>query len=166
MILFAGSMNTPLILMHSGIGPTKELKAMGIPVKQHSPNIGQNLYDHLNVPLFVTLNETTSITKDKILSFKEIWSYLAHGEGLFSNFGVLGYVHSMVGNHSVGLFGVGAIDEDALRGVANYDQEVDTVQNIIQQIIYLWSQRFSDISCELSVLFQWQPGGIGAVELL
>lgn len=136
-ILAAGSLNTPHILMHSGIGPKNQLKAKGIPVKYHSPNIGRNLYDHLNVPLFVTLNDTTSITKDKILSFKEIWSYLVHGDGLFSNFGVLGYVHSTMENHSVGLFGVGAIDEDALRGVANYDQEVKTSSKNQTKIIHL-----------------------------
>lgn len=135
-ILAAGSLNTPYILLHSGIGPKNQLKARGIPVKYNSPNIGRNLYDQMNVPLFVTLNDTTSITKDKILSFKEIWSYLLHGDGHFSNFGVLGYVHSRKENHSVGLFGVGAIDEHALRGVANYDQEVSTGSKDQTKIIH------------------------------
>lgn len=134
LILSAGAMNTPQILMHSGIGPKNHLKNFNISVVYDSPNIGKNLYDHLNVPLFVKLNDKVSLTRDKILSLTEIYSYLAHGEGVFSNFGVLGYVHSLVGDHSVGLFGVGAIDEDALREVANYNQEASSNNLIFSKI--------------------------------
>lgn len=90
----------------------------------NAPRVGQNLYDHFNVPLYVTLNDTVSITRDKILSITELMKYLLYGEGLFSNFGVLGYVSSAKEHHSVGVFGVGAVDEDVLRDIANYDQEV------------------------------------------
>lgn len=123
-ILCAGSLNTPHLLMHSGIGPQDQLKTMGIPVIHHSPKIGRNLYDHLNVPLFVTFNETVSITRNRILSLKEIWSYLVYGNGIYSNIGVLGYVRSVKQSHSVGLFSVGSIDENAFRDIANYNQEV------------------------------------------
>lgn len=131
LILCAGALNTPHILMHSGIGPKQQLRRHNIPIVSDSPNIGQNLYDHLNVPLFVTLNATVSITRDKVLSLSELYAYLVNGEGTFANFGVLGYVNSADFEHSVGVFGVGAIDERALRDVANYDQEVEYKQMLV-----------------------------------
>lgn len=45
LILTAGSINTPRILMSSGIGPAAELASVGIPVKVDSPQVGKNLQD-------------------------------------------------------------------------------------------------------------------------
>ena len=46
-ILCAGAVNSPQILMLSGIGPTKHLQPLGIEPKHHLPGVGQNLQDHL-----------------------------------------------------------------------------------------------------------------------
>ncbi|MFM9844567.1 MAG: GMC family oxidoreductase [Dongiaceae bacterium] len=46
-ILSAGTIGTPLLLLRSGIGPAKELRALGIPVQQDLPGVGRNLHDHL-----------------------------------------------------------------------------------------------------------------------
>lgn len=48
-ILSAGAINTPAILMHSGLGPAKVLEAAGIPVRQDLPGVGANLQDHISV---------------------------------------------------------------------------------------------------------------------
>lgn len=45
-ILSAGAVASPQLLLISGIGPAAELKAKGIPVKYNSPNVGLNLQDH------------------------------------------------------------------------------------------------------------------------
>ncbi|KAI0095659.1 GMC oxidoreductase [Hypoxylon sp. NC0597] len=50
-ILSAGSLNNPQILMHSGIGPKAQLEKYGIPVVQDVPAIGQGLRDHMFVPI-------------------------------------------------------------------------------------------------------------------
>lgn len=47
-ILSAGSINTPQILMLSGIGPRKELKKHNIPVLRDLP-VGRNLQDHVGM---------------------------------------------------------------------------------------------------------------------
>ncbi len=42
-----GAINTPKLLMQSGIGPEDELKKHGIAVIQHLPGVGQNFQDHV-----------------------------------------------------------------------------------------------------------------------
>lgn len=51
-ILSAGALHTPKILMLSGIGPVRELERHGIPQKVDSPEVGRNLFGHLNVKQF------------------------------------------------------------------------------------------------------------------
>jgi choline dehydrogenase-like flavoprotein len=46
-IVAAGSIASPCVLLRSGIGPADELKALGIPVVADLPGVGQNLHDHL-----------------------------------------------------------------------------------------------------------------------
>jgi choline dehydrogenase len=46
-VLSLGAVNTPKVLMQSGIGPQDELRAHGIPVVQHLPGVGQNHQDHV-----------------------------------------------------------------------------------------------------------------------
>ncbi|MFK3676243.1 GMC family oxidoreductase [Microbacterium sp. NPDC090218] len=53
-ILSAGAIGSPVILLRSGIGPAAELTALGIPVVQDSPGVGQNLHDHLLSPVIFT----------------------------------------------------------------------------------------------------------------
>lgn len=47
-ILCAGSLGSPQILLNSGIGPRAELEAAGVPVVCDSPGVGKNLQDHLD----------------------------------------------------------------------------------------------------------------------
>src|SRR3989442_153951 len=46
-ILCGGTINSPQLLMLSGIGPADHLTALGIPVVADLPGVGQNLQDHL-----------------------------------------------------------------------------------------------------------------------
>ena len=49
-ILCAGTINSPQLLMLSGIGAEESLRQLGIPVIQNLPGVGQNLQDHILVP--------------------------------------------------------------------------------------------------------------------
>ncbi len=48
-ILSGGAINSPQLLMLSGIGPGAELQRHGIPVLHDSPGVGQNLQDHFYI---------------------------------------------------------------------------------------------------------------------
>jgi len=48
-ILAAGAIESPKLLMLSGIGDGAALQAMGIPVAAHAPEVGRNLQDHFMV---------------------------------------------------------------------------------------------------------------------
>ncbi|ONG54272.1 GMC family oxidoreductase [Pseudoroseomonas deserti] len=45
-VLSAGAIHSPTILMRSGIGPAAQLAGLGIPVLQDTPGVGQGLMDH------------------------------------------------------------------------------------------------------------------------
>ena len=45
-ILCAGAIDTPRLLLHSGIGPQSQLQELGIPLVRNVPGIGYNLLDH------------------------------------------------------------------------------------------------------------------------
>ncbi|CAH0579138.1 unnamed protein product [Chrysodeixis includens] len=50
-IISAGAINSPQLLMLSGIGPREHLRAKGISVVVDSPMVGQNLQDHILLPI-------------------------------------------------------------------------------------------------------------------
>ncbi|MET7850668.1 GMC oxidoreductase [Streptomyces avermitilis] len=45
-LLCAGAVDSPRLLMHSGIGPKADLEKLGIPVAHDLPGVGENLLDH------------------------------------------------------------------------------------------------------------------------
>ncbi|KIX99407.1 uncharacterized protein Z520_04983 [Fonsecaea multimorphosa CBS 102226] len=59
-LLSAGSLDTPRVLMHSGIGPADQLRRYGIPVVVDNPSIGQNLQDHYHISCAWQRAESTS----------------------------------------------------------------------------------------------------------
>ena len=48
-VLSAGAIGSPHILQHSGIGSASLLKKHGIDIVQHTPGVGENLQDHLQI---------------------------------------------------------------------------------------------------------------------
>lgn len=58
-ILSSGTINSPQLLMLSGIGDGAKLKDNGIDVVHHAPDVGRNLQDHLQARLVFKCNEPT-----------------------------------------------------------------------------------------------------------
>ena len=63
-VLSGGAINSPQLLLLSGIGPAEQLARHGIPVRQDLPGVGRNLHDHLDASLVYRC--TQKITYDKI----------------------------------------------------------------------------------------------------
>jgi choline dehydrogenase len=59
-ILSAGTLQTPQLLLLSGIGPPAELKAAGIEPILNLPGVGRNLHDHLACPVMMHSDDPTS----------------------------------------------------------------------------------------------------------
>ena len=58
-ILCAGAVVSPQLLMLSGVGPREQLGAFGIPVVADLPGVGQNMRDHPNVQVRFRVREGT-----------------------------------------------------------------------------------------------------------
>lgn len=72
-ILTAGAIGSPKLLLQSGIGPAAHVKSAGLPVVHDLPGVGSNLQDHLN--LCVICECTGDHTYDKYS--KPHWGALA-----------------------------------------------------------------------------------------
>ncbi|KAL9621212.1 MAG: hypothetical protein Q9160_004345 [Pyrenula sp. 1 TL-2023] len=55
-VLCAGAVDTPRLMLHSGLGPQKQLESLGIHVVKHLPGVGENLLDHPETIIMWELN--------------------------------------------------------------------------------------------------------------
>lgn len=62
-IVTAGAIGTPKLMMLSGVGPAGHLGEHGIEVVQDLPGVGQNLQDHFGVDIVAELKEHVSLDK-------------------------------------------------------------------------------------------------------
>ncbi|XP_034247857.1 glucose dehydrogenase [FAD, quinone]-like isoform X1 [Thrips palmi] len=81
-ILAAGAINSPQLLMLSGIGPRQHLQDVGIPVVADLP-VGYNLMDHVSAGAVIFLvNDTVSIRTERVTSSqKDLIDYFSHNTG-------------------------------------------------------------------------------------
>ncbi len=88
-ILCGGALNSPQLLLLSGIGGSGHLSQMGIPLVMDLPGVGQNLMDHMQVPIAYHCKEPVSlVAKDDPLQVKR---YIKDKMGLLtSNLGESG----------------------------------------------------------------------------
>ena len=60
-VLCGGAINSPQLLLLSGIGPAEELRAGGVPVVHDLPGVGKNLHDHLYVYIRCEVREKLTL---------------------------------------------------------------------------------------------------------
>jgi len=78
-ILAGGAVNSPQILMLSGIGPAEHLDSVGIRVRHDLPGVGRNLQDHLDVCTLV--HSKLDITYDNLSDIAVGLRYLFGKQG-------------------------------------------------------------------------------------
>jgi choline dehydrogenase len=62
-ILTAGAVHSPQLLLVSGIGPSQDLQKHGIACVKHLPGVGQNLQDHLCCMVIHTCSQAVSLSE-------------------------------------------------------------------------------------------------------
>ncbi|KAJ3070982.1 hypothetical protein HK102_006545 [Quaeritorhiza haematococci] len=89
-IISAGAINSPQLLLLSGIGPKEQLERHGISVVKELSGVGQNLQDHPCIGL--TCEALSELVYSKSLSTiaRGLYQYVTSRSGLFTNPGVEG----------------------------------------------------------------------------
>ncbi|ABA78336.1 choline dehydrogenase [Rhodobacter sphaeroides] len=100
-ILAASSLNTPKLLMLSGIGSAAHLAEHGIPVVADRPGVGQNLQDHLEVYMqFASLQPVTLFKHWNLrgkVSIGAQWLFTGRGLGASNQFEACAFIRSKPG---------------------------------------------------------------------
>ncbi|MCI0584796.1 MAG: choline dehydrogenase [Chloroflexi bacterium] len=97
-ILAGGAINSPQLLQLSGVGNAAELGALGIPVVNDLPGVGENLQDHLEVYVQYRSREPVSMQpalqtwRRPWIGFQ--WLFLRRGPGATNHFEAGGFVRS------------------------------------------------------------------------
>ena len=93
-ILAAGAIGSPQLLLLSGIGPGAHLRDMGIPVVHDNAAVGENLQDHLDVTVSVKERTRHAVSLHPMgmgRSIKSVWQYTTKKQGeMTSNFAQAG----------------------------------------------------------------------------
>ena len=100
-ILCAGPINTPQLLMLSGIGPADHLRENGIEVVQDLAGVGQNLQDHLEIYVQMECLKPVSLYRYYNLLGKALvgaqWLFTRTGMGASNQFEAGGFIRSKPG---------------------------------------------------------------------
>ena len=92
-ILSAGAVQSPQLLMLSGIGDTKELQRAGIATLHHLPGVGKNLQDHLDVLVVQAAKRPVSAgltLRNAARAIFELQKYFFKGRGMLTMTGAEG----------------------------------------------------------------------------
>ncbi|MDB4187879.1 choline dehydrogenase [Sulfitobacter sp.] len=100
-LLAASSINSPKILMLSGIGPAAHLKEHGIEVVVDRPGVGGNLQDHLEVYMQMAASQPITLYKHWNLVSKAMigaqWLFTKKGMGASNQFESAAFIRSQAG---------------------------------------------------------------------
>jgi len=100
-VIAASSINSPKLLMLSGIGPAEHLRSHGIAVIADRPGVGRNLQDHLE--LYIQQESLKPVTLHSVLNpFSKAligarWLFFKTGLGATNHFEAAAFVRSRAG---------------------------------------------------------------------
>ena len=85
-IVSSGAINTPQLLMLSGIGPKEHLRRHGIPLIAELP-VGNNLQDHIYPSVYFDIDKPVSILQRDVVNVLSVQNYFLRGRGLLTTLG-------------------------------------------------------------------------------
>lgn len=100
-ILCGGAINSPQVLMLSGVGPADALRKLGIEVVADSPGVGSNLQDHIEIYVQHACTQPISLysTQQPLakLGIGIRWMLSGTGPGASNHFEAGGFIRSRAG---------------------------------------------------------------------
>jgi len=100
-VLAASALNSPKLLMLSGIGSAEHLGEMGIKTAHDLPGVGQNLHDHLEILLQVSCTQPITLNSKMDLISKGVigleWLLFKTGLGATNHFESCGFIRTRAG---------------------------------------------------------------------
>lgn len=82
-VLCGGAINSPQVLMLSGVGPAHHLREHGIDVVADSPGVGENLHDHPGVGVSVLSRDKISLLAAE--SMRQMVAFYSRGRGMLTS---------------------------------------------------------------------------------
>ena len=99
-ILCAGALETPKLLMLSGVGPKAHLAEHGIVCVHDLPGIGENLHDHPNVCMFLTGKQPIDFGYPQVYGFDRMNPELESARGAARYL----YCYAFGSNHATAIY--------------------------------------------------------------
>ena len=85
-VLCAGAIKSPQLLLLSGIGAAAPLSALGIPVRVDLPGVGRGLMDHPVARLSARVHSSTyNVEAGPVAGLRHLWDYVRHRHGPFAS---------------------------------------------------------------------------------
>ena len=72
-VLSAGAVDSPRLLLLSGVGPARELKAAGVAARHHLPGVGRNLHDHPLCGVVYEAAQTIPAGRNNLAETSMLW---------------------------------------------------------------------------------------------
>ena len=88
LIVCGGAINSPQLLLLSGVGPADALQRLGIQVRQNLPGVGQNLHDHVYAHCLARVEPSFSLNRmisSNLRMIPDVLRYLATRRGLLTS---------------------------------------------------------------------------------
>lgn len=83
-VVSGGAVNSPQLLLLSGVGPKEDLSPLGINVVHDLPGVGRNLHNHVAYFVGFTMNDTDT----RPLNWATAMEYLLYRDGLMAGTGI------------------------------------------------------------------------------
>lgn len=103
-VLSAGAINSPQLLMLSGIGPAEHLHEIGVPILQDLP-VGNNMQDHVGMAgITFLVDKPVSIIPTRLNAGSSVMHYVINERGPMTTLGGLegvAFVNTPFANHSI-----------------------------------------------------------------
>lgn len=161
-ILSAGAINTPHLLMLSGIGPTRHTRKFDIKQRHNLP-VGENLQDHVSVPLFLNLKSSSHVSSSEVMD--NLFNYLRARIGSLSHIGSYDFVSFLNTTDATAVYpdmqythNTYSVNDFQLEAMLN---NLDPIESVVKKIRNI-NQEFNTAVVQLVLL---KPKSRGKVRL-